>query len=51
MSQVENLGLYQGGKSWQPFSEGKIGHKNFRQVRIYYFRNKCIVANLAIYLV
>ena len=29
----------QGGRSWQPFGEGKYGHKNFRQARIYYFRN------------
>ena len=29
----------QGGSSWQPFGEGKNGHhKNFRQARIYYFR-------------
>ena len=34
---------YQGGRSWQPFGEGKIGHKNFRQVRNCYFRDKCIV--------
>ena len=28
----------QGGRSWQPFREGKDGHKNFLQARIYYFR-------------
>ena len=31
----------QGGRSWQPFVEGKIAHKNFRQARICYFRDKC----------
>ena len=33
--------LGQGGRSWQPFVKGKIGHENFRQARIYYFREKC----------
>ena len=33
----------QGGRTWQPFVEGKNGHKNFRQARIYNFRVKCIV--------
>ena len=28
----------QGGRSWQPFGEGKNGHTNFSQARIYYFR-------------
>ena len=33
----------QGGRSWQPFGEGKNGHANFRQARICYFRDKCVV--------
>ena len=33
----------QGGRAWQPFVGGKNGHANFRQVRIYNFRDKCIV--------
>ena len=33
----------QGGRSWQPFGEGKNGHQSFRQPRICYFRDKCIV--------
>ena len=32
----------QGGRSWQPFGEGKNGHENFRQAHIYYFRDKCV---------
>ena len=32
-----------GGRNWQPFVEGKNGHENFRQTRIYYFRDKCVV--------
>ena len=35
--------IAQGSRSWQPFGEGKNGHRNFRQVRIYYFRDKCVV--------
>ena len=27
-----DLGVTQGGRSWQPFGEGKNGHKNYRQV-------------------
>ena len=27
----------QGGRGWQPFGEGKNGHKIFRQTCIYYF--------------
>ena len=33
----------QGGRCWQPFSERKNGHTNFHQVRICYFRDKCVV--------
>ena len=33
----------QGGRSWQPFVESKNGHANFCEVRIYYFRDKCVV--------
>ena len=32
-----------GGKSWQPFGEGKIAHKNFRLARICYFCDKGVV--------
>ena len=32
-----------GGRNWQPFVESKNGHENFRQTRIYYFRDKCVV--------
>ena len=35
--------IAQGSRSWEPFGEGKNGHRNFRQVRIYYFRDKCVV--------
>ena len=34
---------WQGGRSWQPFGEGKNGHKIFRQAHIYSFRDKCVV--------
>ena len=37
------LNTPQSGRSWQPFGEGKKGHKNFRQARICYFRDKCVV--------
>ena len=33
----------QGGRSWQPFVEGKIAHKNFRQARICYFHDRCAI--------
>ena len=33
----------QGGRTWQPFVEGKNGHENFRQARMYNFRDKCDV--------
>ena len=29
--------IAQGGRSWQPFGEGKNGHKHFRQACICYF--------------
>ena len=32
----------QGGRTWQPFVGGKNGHENFRQARIYNFRDKCV---------
>ena len=35
--------LDQGGRTWQPFVGGKNGPENFRQTRIYNFRNKCVV--------
>ena len=37
-----HLGIYQGGRTWQPFVGGKNGHENFRQARIYNFRDKCV---------
>ena len=41
---ILNICLAQGGRSWQPFGEGKEGHKNFRQARIYFFFcGKCVV--------
>ena len=42
-SLVEMGDQSQGGRSWQPFVEGKKGHENFRQARIYYFGDKCIL--------
>ena len=41
--QTAEVHVEQGGKFWQPFGEGKKGHKNFRQARIYLFRDKCVV--------
>ena len=35
--------IAQGGRSWQPFGEGKNGHTNFLQERNRYFRDKCVV--------
>ena len=35
--------IWQAGRTWQPFVGGKNGHENFRQARIYNFRDKCIV--------
>ena len=32
----------QGGRTWQPFIGDKNGHENFRQARIYNFRDKCV---------
>ena len=43
MELIESSYEEQGGRSWQPFVEGKNGPENLRQVRIYYFFNKCIV--------
>ena len=39
----ENRLSIQVGRTWQPFVVGKNGHENFRQARIYNFRDKCIV--------
>ena len=33
----------QGGRTWQPFVGSKNGNENFRQARIYNFRDKCVV--------
>ena len=38
------------GRSRQPFGKDKNGHKNFRQVSTYYFRDKCVIANSQILL-
>ena len=35
--------LKQGGRTWQPFVGGKNGRENFRQARIYNFRDKCVI--------
>ena len=36
-------GVFQGGRTWQPFVGDKNGHENFRQVHIYNFRDKFVV--------
>ena len=41
--QLLMLHIYQGGRTWEPFVGGKNGHENFRQARIYNFRDKCVV--------
>ena len=33
----------QGGRTWQPFVEGKNCRENFRQARIYNFRDKDVI--------
>ena len=33
----------QGGRTWQAFGGDKNGHETFRQVRIYNFRDKCVI--------
>ena len=38
-----SLDSLQGGRSWQPFGEGKNGRKKICQARIYYFCDKCVV--------
>ena len=35
--------IKQGGRTWQPFVFCKNGHENFRQARIYNFRDKSVV--------
>ena len=40
---AQEFGLVQGGRSWQPFGEGKNGHKSFCLAYICYFRDKCVV--------
>ena len=37
------LHVAQGGRTWQPFVGSKNGNENFRQARIYNFRDKCVV--------
>ena len=48
------LSYCQGGRSWQPFGEGKNSHTNFRQARIYYFASNApflrVIANFLILL-
>ena len=34
LHEVDGIDLIQGGRSWQPFGEGKNGHKIIRQTRI-----------------
>ena len=38
-----NFDWEQGGRIWQPFVGGKNGLENFRQTRIYNFRDKCVI--------
>ena len=40
---VAKVGWQQGGRTWQPFVGSKNGNENFRQARIYNFRDKCVV--------
>ena len=39
---MKPLSSEQCGRTWQPFGD-KNGHENFRQTRIYNFRDKCVV--------
>ena len=43
MKNKTSFRVLQGGRSWQPFDEGKNGYKDFRQAHIYYFSDNCIV--------
>ena len=43
MELMEMIGMRHGGRTWQRFVGGKNGHENFRQARIYNFRDKCVV--------
>ena len=45
---AENVTWVQGGRTWQPFVGGKNSHENFRQARIYNFRDKCVIAHLSL---
>ena len=38
-----DLGLTQGGRSWQPLGEGKNGHKNYRQAVFDKIKHFCLL--------
>ena len=40
---IEDGDITQGGTTWRPFVGSKNGNENFRQLRIYNFRIKCVV--------
>ena len=37
------VNIVEGGRTWQPFVGNKNGHENFRQARIYNFRDNCVI--------
>ena len=41
--QIYHHHYIQSVRTWQPFVGDKNGHENFRQARIYNFRDKCVV--------
>ena len=43
MDSLDRVNSLQGGRSWQPFGEGKNARISFRQARICYFRDKGVV--------
>ena len=40
---MDDDGVDQGSRTWQPFVRSKNGNENFRQARFYNFRVKCVV--------
>ena len=40
---MDDDGVDQGSRTWQPFVRSKNGNENFRQALIYNFRVKCVV--------
>ena len=40
---MDDDGVDQGSRTWQPFVRSKNDNENFRQARIYNFRVKCVV--------